>query len=387
MNILVLSPVLPYGPSDGDRLRIYRTAEQLKAAGHKLHLVSFINPGEEPLIKETLKIFDTVDTARISRATVLYNAALCVPRVIPVNTGAYELKKMHRLVAGGVKRYAPDMAYAYRLRMAQYAEGLDMPKAIDLVDSMAGYMDRALNYEKNPVRLLYYLYDRPLVLAAEKSAIAGFDAVFLNSEDDRDFLGDDRAIVAPNGANGAKVGRSKNMTYTVGFFGNLNYRPNLDAMGWFLKNVWKKSFDSDKNIRLEIAGSGGEKLAHKISANCEIKGFVRDIDALVASWDVTVVPVRYGAGRQNKIMQAWADRTPVIATSFTARGVYGEDGKNLLTADTAQEFTRAINRLRFNRKLSARIAAGGAATQKKYFDWKRTGGIILAAITGKKRDR
>ena len=50
MNIMVITPVLPYPPHDGDRVRIYNFIKQLSRK-NKIYLVSFLRKGEEKDIK------------------------------------------------------------------------------------------------------------------------------------------------------------------------------------------------------------------------------------------------------------------------------------------------------------------------------------------------
>ncbi len=381
MNILIISPVLPYGPSDGDRIRIYNIAKELKKNGHRLFLVSFIRKGEESYLPRLKPFYDAVETVKISKLKIYYNAMLSFFRMIPFNTGSYESKAMDKKVREAVKKYGIEHVFAYRLRSAQFAENIELPKSIDYVDSLALYMERSLKYEKNPAYLLYYIMDRKKVLSCERKTAAKFDSVFINSGEDRDYLNCANIIAAPNGADIKKVKARKNSVFTIGFFGNINYRPNIDGLTWFLKNIWKKLVDSDKNIRLVIAGSGGEKAAPLIAGTpAEIKGFMENIDAEAASWDVSVVPVRFGAGRQNKILQSWANGVPVVATAFTAKGVEGKDGYNLLVADTQEQFIRQIQRIKKDKALRGRLIKGGLATLKKYFSWEETGKIIDKAI-------
>jgi glycosyltransferase involved in cell wall biosynthesis len=382
VNILIVSPVLPYGPADGDRIRIYNIAKQLKEqGGHRLFLVSFIRKGEEKYLGELKKYYDAVETVKISKAQIYTNAFKAVFRLIPLNTGAYESSKMERTVRQAVKKYSIGHVFAYRLRCAQFVERLELPKSIDYVDSLALYMERSLKYESNPLYLAYYWMDRKRVLDCERRTASYFDNVFINSEDDRQYLGRPNIVTAPNGAGIGRVKKAKNGVFTIGFFGNIHYRPNLDAVTWFCKNVWKKLPNSDKSIKLVIAGSGSEAAAGLVKGtNSEVKGFIRAIDAEVASWDASIVPVRFGAGRQNKIMQSWANRTPVIATGFTARGVYGVDGVNLLTAETPEDFIRQIKRVKDGGALVKRLADNGAKTLKEHFDWKKTGAVVCGAV-------
>ena len=279
MNILVVSPVLPYGPCDGDRIRIFNIVKQLKERGkHRLFLVSFIKSGEEKHLAELSGYYDAVETVKISKTEIYINAFKSVFRLIPLNTGSYENHEMEKAVKTAVEKYKIDHVFTYRLRCAQFTEKLDIPKSIDLVDSLGLYMERSLKYESNPLYRAYYAMDRGRVLKCERKTAGKFNAVFINSDEDGRYIGSGNIITAPNGADIKRVKPKKTGCFTVGFFGNIKYRPNFDGVMWFLKNVWKKLANSDKNIKLVIAGAGGGK-AGKFppESRVEVKGFVKEI--------------------------------------------------------------------------------------------------------------
>jgi polysaccharide biosynthesis protein PslH len=379
MKILAVSPVLPYPPADGDRIRIYHFLEQLSKK-HEIYLVSFIKKGGETHAGPLKKICREVTTVPITGPEIMLNAAKAFFSGMPMNVAAYESEKMREAVDEAITRIGPDMLYAYRIRTAPYVEGKKIPKVIDIVDSMALLNSRRLKFEKNPLRLLYCAIDTGRILAYEKSLEKKFRHVFINSEDDAKYLKLKNTVVAQNGSTGKKAAPRKNRVFTIGFFGNMEYPPNLDAARYFLKNVWKKLKDSDNNIKLVITGDGRGKLAGLSGGGVEIRGYVNDIDSEIASWDAVIVPVRYGAGRQNKVLKCWSCGIPVVSTKFAAAGVYGKDKVNMLIASSDAEFAGKVLALKNSGKLRKRIISGGAKTVKKFFDWKIPGKILEKTI-------
>jgi glycosyltransferase involved in cell wall biosynthesis len=77
-------------------------------------------------------------------------------------------------------------------------------------------------------------------------------------------------------------------------------------------------------------------------------GFVpeKEFDREISALSCVVVPVRYGTGRQNKIMRSWACSVPVVGTPYSARGVYGKHGLNMLIGHTPFSFQEAIVKLK-----------------------------------------
>jgi glycosyltransferase involved in cell wall biosynthesis len=100
----------------------------------------------------------------------------------------------------------------------------------------------------------------------------------------------------------------------------------------------------------------------------------------IKSWDASIAPVFYGAGRQNKVLLSWACGVPVIASDFAAKGVLGKDGKNLLSAGSPEGFAKAAEKLRRNKALGQKLAKGGRLTLKRNFSWDKSALIIEREI-------
>ena len=67
--------------------------------------------------------------------------------------------------------------------------------------------------------------------------------------------------------------------------------------------------------------------------------------AELARADLVVVPVRYGSGTRLKILEAFAQRVPVVSTPLGAEGLGAVDGVHLLLGDTARGLADACARL------------------------------------------
>jgi len=371
MNILVISPVLPYPPVDGDRLRIYNFLKYL-SKWNKIYLLSFIYKSEEKNVDYLNKICSLIKIVYIDKNHILFNALKSIFSSIPINIGAYTSQEMKNKVDEILKQEKIDLIYAYRIRCAPYAANKNIPAVIDIVDSMALVNKRRDEFENDLFRKLYIKIDYTRLLNYEKNLYKFFRKIFVNSEDDEKFLNTQNMEVIANGVAGKIYTKHKNKIWTIGFFGNIEYGPNYDGIIFFYKNIWKKISEFDKNIRLVIAGDQKNKLKDITKdKSIEIKGYIEDIDKEISKWDISLVPVRYGAGRQNKILKSWACGIPVVATKFAAMGVYGKNEYNLLIADKEEEFINAIYQIKNNKRLKEKIIKGGFLTVKKYFNWEK----------------
>jgi hypothetical protein len=81
--------------------------------------------------------------------------------------------------------------------------------------------------------------------------------------------------------------------------------------------------------------------------------------AELAKADMVIVPVRFGSGTRNKIMEGFAHRVPVVSTTLGAEGLGVEHRTHLLIADSAEEFAHAIYRLWSSPTLRGQLVDAG----------------------------
>ena len=125
------------------------------------------------------------------------------------------------------------------------------------------------------------------------------------------------------------------------FVGGFNHRPNVDAVLWFIKEVYPKL----NNIPFYIVGSNAPKeITNLKSINGVIfKGYVSDeeLKELYANVRVVVVPLRYGAGIKGKVVEAMANGIPFVTTSTGAEGINGIE-EIVPVKDDANEFAKSL---------------------------------------------
>jgi glycosyltransferase involved in cell wall biosynthesis len=74
---------------------------------------------------------------------------------------------------------------------------------------------------------------------------------------------------------------------------------------------------------------------------------------------VFVAPLRYGAGIRGKIGESAAFGLPVVSTRLGVEGLALEPGRDILVADSAQDFAAAVVRAYKDSQLWTRLAANG----------------------------
>ena len=87
------------------------------------------------------------------------------------------------------------------------------------------------------------------------------------------------------------------------FVGGFNHTPNVDAVKWFIQQVFPQVTASLPDIKLHVVGSNMPGDINDLGGgNVIMHGFLEDeqLDALYSSIRLSVVPLRYGAGVKGK---------------------------------------------------------------------------------------
>ncbi len=132
--------------------------------------------------------------------------------------------------------------------------------------------------------------------------------------------------------------RRKHLMYVGGF----GHPPNIDAVSWFLENVFPRVVKRIPDIKFYVVGSKPPK-SILASKNVIVTGFVTEEELvdLYRRIRLVVVPLRYGAGVKGKIVEAIYHNVPIVTTSVGAEGFRDAD-KILSIADTPEGFSQEI---------------------------------------------
>jgi len=145
------------------------------------------------------------------------------------------------------------------------------------------------------------------------------------------------------------------------FVGGFRHTPNVDAVLWFVREVWPLVLIRRPDMTFHVVGSNppDQILALRGQPGIEVLGYVPDLMDLFRRNRMSVAPLRYGAGIKGKVGQSMAHGLPVVTTSVGAEGMDLENGKHLLVADTAEEFAAAVLRLETDNDLWRHLQANG----------------------------
>jgi len=129
------------------------------------------------------------------------------------------------------------------------------------------------------------------------------------------------------------------------FTGHLSHPPNIDAVLYFLREIWPKVLEQQPEALFQIAGMLPATAVREAAASaprCELHPNVPDIRPYFWNAGVYVVPMRYGGGVRQKLFEAWSMGVPVVCTTMAAEGTGAESGKHCWLEDTPETLAGRI---------------------------------------------
>ncbi|HEX6241364.1 MAG TPA: glycosyltransferase, partial [Polyangiales bacterium] len=158
---------------------------------------------------------------------------------------------------------------------------------------------------------------------------------------------------------------------TVLFFGAINYYPNQDGALYFAEHILPRLRALRPSVRWLIAGPVDAigPVTDLRKDGVEVLGFVDDIKAQIAKAQVVIVPLRIGGGTRLKILEAMAMGKAIVSTRLGAEGIDVEHEKDILLADTPEEFAVQIERALSDAELRARIGVAARRTVVERYSW------------------
>jgi GT2 family glycosyltransferase len=169
------------------------------------------------------------------------------------------------------------------------------------------------------------------------------------------------------------------------FIGGFRHSPNVDAVRWFVEEVFPKVRQRLPGVVLHVIGSHPPADLRNWAETVEgvrFHGFVENVEPYLRSCRLSVVPLRYGAGVKGKINLSMSYGLPVVSTSIGCEGMFLNDGLDVLMADGADAMAAAVCRLHEDQALWERISEAGFENVREHFSFEAATETVRGMIGG-----
>lgn len=356
----------PGAPMTGRKAVIRSAIAALQAEGHAVDLIVVANP--DPAFRHSGRVM-WLGTPR--KAGMLFNAACSVAG------GARSLNEAlfhSRALLAKVRplRGAYDFAVADTIRMAPYAAALGVPWHLDMDDLFSARYEKfasggslapevVLGYYRDSAPALARVIPQGLmrhVLLAEAarirqrelfwarqaqtvSLVSPEEAARFSRELGRPVLSLPMSVSAADAQWAPKAGQGVPL-----FVGPLDYKPNLDALDYYQREVFPALEAAGAPSVLHHVGNSPEALRRRFKEQVvRFEGYVADLAARLREAACFVAPIVSGTGIKTKVLEAMAAGVPVVTTAEGVAGLQVMHGRDCFVCRGPADFADAFRAL------------------------------------------
>lgn len=391
-RLLFLAHRLPFPPDKGDRIRSWHMLDHL-AQSWDIDLGCLSDDPADldhlPRLRERC-----ADVRCEPVSTGLRAAARALLRArpgLPLTLGWFHSQRLQDWISAGLAAQRYDAVFVYSSAMAPYVMGGAHaplpPSVLDLVDVDS---EKWLAYaaDARPPHRQIWAREARTLLAFERRAAAAFHHTVLVSQAERERF----VSLAPEVAsrvgwvdNGVDLNffdarTAHSNPYAPGgpplvFTGTMDYRPNIDAVIWFARDVMpllRQTALHDGAPEFHIVGARPSAAVQALAdlPGVHVTGRVADTRPYIAHAAAAVAPLHIARGIQNKVLEAMAMGRPVIASSPAFEGVRAQAGRDLLVADGAAATAEAVRSVL--RGAHPGLGAAARSAMARTHDWAVT---------------
>ena len=378
MNILILSPFLPYPLDQGGKIRIFNIIRNLSRS-HAVTLAAIVDDKNAtdlgPLRELCTEIVLVERPARLWPDRIAFFTGSA-----PYNVIRYRSAEMRRQLQRLQQRTPFDLVQIEFSMMWQYADLFAAtPVVLDAHNIEYKNVQQIGNSAKSPLWRMMYLVEKKRLQAVEERAWRQCALCFAVSEQEREQIAahsrdSAKVVTAVNGVDPTRFafrsrkGGQKNIL----FLGGMDYAPNLDAARFFLTEIFPLIRRQEPQAKVMLVGRELWRLSeHASLSGVETHETVPEVLPWFYEADLLAVPLRQGAGTRIKVLEAMAAGLPVVATSKGCEGITAQGGREMLIADSAEAFASAVLQLLEDRELGAELAQRAHELVIERYTWHR----------------
>jgi polysaccharide biosynthesis protein PslH len=386
MKILSIIPYIP----DLVRVRPYQILRGLSGRGHSVTLLTLISTREEATAITNLNDLGiTVEAFPLTKSRAYMNCLRAVTSTIPLQAVYCWHPELANRAAQLCAQETFNAIHVEHLRGIQYGRYLRkisplLPILWDSVDSISHLFRQAAANEKSTIKRILRSLELVRTERFEAALCRELECITVTSPLDHTAFKklaeqfhipmNARFHVVPNGTDleyfipDADTVRDPG---TLVVSGKMSYHANIHMTLFLVHEVLPLVWREQPETRLLVVGKDPPENLIMLGADprIQITGTVADIRPYLRQSTIAVAPVRYGAGIQNKVLEAMGCATPVICSPTAVSALQATPETDLIVADGPVEFARQILRLLHDKELRERIGLSGRKYVENHHRW------------------
>ena len=397
MNILFIVPYVP----NLVRVRPFNLIRYLSDRGHHVTVLTvWTNEQERKEVNEFRLSSVNIEAFYLPLWRSLWNSLVTVPTSKPLQTSycwqpelAQRLSKLTNNANGQPKF---DVVHVEHLRGVRYGIFLKstnshIPIVWDSVDCISHLFRQSASKSGRRFNRWLTQFELHRTERYEALLLNQFDRVLVTSSIDRDALTKLASppyafwpiTVLPNGVD-LDYFQPDNSVYreseTLVVTGKMSYHANVAMVSHLVKEIMPFIWTDHPNTKLMIVGKDPPMDIVNLSQHpaITVTGTVKDIRPYIQRATIALAPLTYGAGIQNKVLEAMACGTPVVATPLAVSALNIQDGQEILVSQEPETFAKSVIDLLENPDQRNKVSQAGRKFVEEHHHW----GSITTQLEG-----
>ena len=384
MKILQVCHKIPYPVQDGGSLAIYNAAIGLLEAGADLHVLA-MNPLRDKIDIQTIPASFRSQT---KFAAVPVDNRIKIPNAIKNLFGRksyfierFQSKLFEKALIDTLSKNTFDIIQLEHLYLCSYIQTIRRhskakivlrPQNVEFV-----IWERLLKNLRHPIRKMFLrialsrlkIYEQQIVSTVDGIiAISPIDAQIFESFAQSIPIVDIPVGFIFNSLKGYNFKKQYENFPVVYHLGSMDWRPNTEAMHWFVSEVLPLLENALPDLKVYMAGKKMPDSFLKMKRpNLIVEGTVPDALKYQEDKAIMIVPLLSGSGIRAKIIEGMALGKCIISTTVGLQGMKYMDGKDVLVADTPEEFVHQIKKCVASRSFCQKV--GETAHDRAFSDY------------------
>ena len=382
-DILFLTHRVPWPPNRGDKIRAHHILRKLMEYA-PVHLACFADDDKEAVQGSAVKTgLASVEIVRRNKSNVQAGIEAIISGK-PVSLTSFDSAKIRKYVTDTIKAYNIDCIFVFSGQMAQYIpENFSGRVIMDFADVDSAKFESYANEGAGPMAWVNRREGRMLRAFERQVAERADYSLFVSEAEAQLFRqrsgldhqkvkaignGIDLDFYDPNKAVAAELG---NVGPLIIFTGQMDYRPNVEAVISFSKEVMPDIQKLHPRAQFAIVGRAPTADVARLDGQSGtiVVGSVDDIRCWLKAADIVVAPLRIARGIQNKVLEAMAMGKAVVASSAAAQGIEAVDGQHFQVAASPAEEAKRVCELLSDPQSANTLGYNAAALIRETYSW------------------
>lgn len=361
--LLYLCHRIPFPPNKGDKITTFNILKFLNKH-YEVYLGCFVDdPNDMQYTEKVTEMCKECFFVELNPTIAKLKGLTAFGRGEPITLPYYRSTKMQTWVNKTISEQHIDKAFIYSGCMAQYVLTKEAKRLYKVMQFADIDSDKWRQYASSSTGVMSKVYMREYRTLAgyEKYVADRFSISCFISETEaslfRDMVsegihskiktlsnGIDSDYFSPSAPSNLSEQFPLDQENYIVFTGAMDYRPNIETVTWFTKNIWTDVLKHCPQARFYIVGSSPPKQVLELAKypGVVVTGRVEDIRPYLTYAKAAVAPMRMARGIQNKILEAMAMEKPVMTSHRGIEGLEDYPKEGLYVTDSEEDMKEWI---------------------------------------------